>query len=176
VGVSEASKERLAAISGFGGSAATASSIPVSFEEFYATTWPDLAGFAAALVGSATAGDEIAQEAFVRLYARFLLVREPRPYVFRIASNLARRHNGRRQETSLARLPELIAPGMGLDPSVLDAVDRLPPRLRVVVLLHYYADLPVNEVARTVRRPVGSVKRQLSEARAVLAITLGDST
>ena len=63
---------------------------------------------------------------------------------------------------------------VGSQHHLLDAVRRLPPRLSVVVLLHYYADLSVDEVARTLRRPAGSVKRQLSEARAVLAHTLGD--
>jgi RNA polymerase sigma-70 factor (ECF subfamily) len=53
-------------------------------------------------------------------------------------------------------------------------VGRLPDRLRDVVLLHYYADLPVGEVATAVRRPPGTVKRQLSEARAVLAQDLED--
>jgi RNA polymerase sigma-70 factor (ECF subfamily) len=41
------------------------------------------------------------------------------------------------------------------------------------VLLHYWADLPVAEVARLVRRPQGTVKRRLHEARAQLAVTLG---
>ena len=50
-----------------------------------------------------------------------------------------------------------------------DAVDRLPPGLRDVVLLHYYADLPVEDVARAIRRPAGTVKRRLHEARALLS-------
>jgi RNA polymerase sigma-70 factor (ECF subfamily) len=41
------------------------------------------------------------------------------------------------------------------------------------VLLHYYADLPVEEVARLIHRPVGTVKRRLHEARRVLAATGG---
>jgi RNA polymerase sigma-70 factor (ECF subfamily) len=41
-------------------------------------------------------------------------------------------------------------------------------RLREVVLLHYYADLPVAEVAAAIHRPVGTVKRRLHEARALL--------
>jgi RNA polymerase sigma-70 factor (ECF subfamily) len=37
------------------------------------------------------------------------------------------------------------------------------------VLLHYYADLPLAEVARVMHRPLGSIKSRLSEARARLA-------
>lgn len=162
--------------------------LTADFADFYTSTWSDLAGFTTALVGSAAVGDELAQEAFVRLYARFTSIREPppgtltrpwtavrlRPCVFRIATNLARRHNGRRREAPLALASKLIAPAVGVDPQLLDAVRRLPTRLQVVVLLHYYADLPVQDVAQALKRPVGSVKRQLSEARAVLAVTLGE--
>jgi RNA polymerase sigma-70 factor (ECF subfamily) len=70
-------------------------------------------------------------------------------------------------------LPEPAA-AVGGDPGVLAAVRALPERLRVVVLLHYYADLPVADVAKALRRPVGSVKRQLNEARALLSHSLGD--
>jgi RNA polymerase sigma-70 factor (ECF subfamily) len=145
------------------------------FAQFYAQQWSDVAGFSAALVGSVNLGDDVAQEAFARLYARYPLVRDPRPYVFRIAANLAKRQNARREEP-LEHVPEAVAPAVGVDPVLLDAVRRLPERLSVVVLLHYYADLSVDEVARALRRPAGSVKRQLSEARALLAHTLGDAS
>ena len=153
--------------------AAAAESRP-DFAGFYAEHWSDVAGFSAALVGSVNLGDDVAQEAFARLYARYPLIRDPRPYVFRIAANLAKRQNARRREEPLDVVPEAVAPAVGVDPGLLDAVRRLPPRLSVVVLLHYYADLSVDEVARTLRRPAGSVKRQLSEARSVLAHTLGE--
>ncbi len=63
----------------------------------------------------------------------------------------------------------------GPDRAVADAVGRLPARLRVVVLLYYYADLPLRDVAAAVRRPEGTVKWMLAEARELLAQTLGDS-
>jgi RNA polymerase sigma-70 factor (ECF subfamily) len=55
------------------------------------------------------------------------------------------------------------------DTSLRDLVERLPGHLREAVLLHYYADLPVAEVAAALRRPVGTVKRRLHEARALLS-------
>jgi RNA polymerase sigma-70 factor (ECF subfamily) len=51
-------------------------------------------------------------------------------------------------------------------------VDSLPERLRIPVLLHYYADLPIKEVARVMHRPLGSVKSRLNEARCRLAVLL----
>jgi RNA polymerase sigma factor (sigma-70 family) len=144
------------------------------FASFYAEHWSDLAGFMATLVGSTTVGDELTQEAFVRLYPRFRLIREPRPYVFRIGANLANRHRRRPRDEPLEWAPEQVALATGLEPEVLDAVHRLPTRLRLVVLLHYFADLPVNDVAHALHRPVGSIKRQLSEARSLLASALGE--
>lgn len=40
---------------------------------------------------------------------------------------------------------------------VLDAVRRLPAPLRDVVLLRYYADLPIAAVASVLRRPHGTI-------------------
>lgn len=144
------------------------------FGAFYRATWPDVVGFCAAMVGSEAMGEELAQEAFVRLCARYRLTREPRPYVFRIARNLATQHRRHAARVLLTDRPMPEDRSVGPDGGVLDAVRRLPERLSVVVLLHYYADLPVDEVARSLRRPVGSVKRQLNEARTLLATHLGD--
>jgi len=60
------------------------------------------------------------------------------------------------------------------DHGLRDAVERLPDRLRVPMLLHYYADLPIAEVARLIHRPVGTVKQRLHEARTRLAGELGE--
>lgn len=144
----------------------------VDFDGFYAACWPDVAAFCTGLVRRPDVGADLAQEAFTRLYLRWWLVSEPRPYVFRIAGNLARRHLRRAGvEVGLEHAPDgPTAPG---DPDLLDAVNRLPERVRTVVLLHYYVDLPVEEVAAIPGRPPGSVKRQLHEARALLGASLG---
>lgn len=56
----------------------------------------------------------------------------------------------------------------GPDHGLRDLVERLPARLRAVVLLHYYVDLSVADVARLLGRPEGTVKSDLHRARAVL--------
>lgn len=93
-----------------------------------------------------------------------------------VATNLIRDGWARdgRDRALLAALRRRHAPSVAaFDPSVRDAVDRLPARLRVVVVLQYVADLPVSEVALAVGVPVGTVKRRLLEARRALAQTLG---
>jgi RNA polymerase sigma factor (sigma-70 family) len=59
--------------------------------------------------------------------------------------------------------------------SVRDAVQELPDRLRVVVLLHYFADLPVATVARQLEKSEGTVKRDLFDARQRLSAILGET-
>jgi RNA polymerase sigma-70 factor (ECF subfamily) len=58
------------------------------------------------------------------------------------------------------------------DPSVRDLVERLPDKMRTVVLLHYYADLSVHEIATLLGRADGTVKRTLFDARQRLQANL----
>jgi RNA polymerase sigma-70 factor (ECF subfamily) len=51
---------------------------------------------------------------------------------------------------------------------------RLRPRHREVLVLHYVAELPLDEVARELRLPLGTVKSRLNRARRALAEQLGD--
>ena len=54
-------------------------------------------------------------------------------------------------------------------------VESLPRRLAQVVVLHYFADLPVEAVGRQLGIASGTVKRDLYDARARLATLLEDS-
>jgi RNA polymerase sigma-70 factor (ECF subfamily) len=143
------------------------------FAAFYTATFGELAGYGWSLTRDPSIGDELAQEAMTRVYARWGLMREPRPYAYRIVTNLAR-DRWRAQARERESYGDLIAHGVvsGPDTSTLDAVRRLSPALREAVLLHYYADLPIDEVARVLRRPVGTVKRRLHDARVALAAAL----
>ncbi|MDX6225269.1 MAG: hypothetical protein QOJ92_3006 [Frankiales bacterium] len=148
------------------------------FEALYAEHFGPLSGYALAIVGDQGAAVDIAQEAFTRLLARWRSVRDPRAWLFFVATNIARDHW--RQTTKdrvLAResARAIVATAPAHDPWLRDLVQRLPERLREAVLLHYYADLPVEEVARLTHRPVGTVKRRLHEARLVLAGEMGDA-
>jgi RNA polymerase sigma-70 factor (ECF subfamily) len=143
------------------------------FGRFYTAAFGELARYAGRLVSDAHLGDELAQEAMVRVYARWPLMSQPRPYAFRVVHNLATDHWRRRQREHRAlgdvgRAASLPAP----DNSIRDAVDRLPERLRSVVVLHYFADLPLHEIAAILRRPKGTVGRRLHEAREALSQTL----
>ncbi len=141
-------------------------------QEVFRAYYAQLAGWTARLVGDPELAHEIAAEAFTRLLARWTTVNEPRPWLYMTATNLVRDHWRRQQRERRAFQRWRAGAGddaqPAVDPSLRDLVERLPDRLRAPVLLHYYADLPVTEVARVLHRPEGTVKRALYDARALL--------
>lgn len=157
--------------------AGTVAARAATFDALYEQEYANIAGYCYLLVRDEELARDLTQEAFARLLARWVGVREPRPFLFHVVTNLARdvwRRDKRNRAalTVLASQPDLDeAPPDG---GVRDAVARLPQPHRTVVELYYYADLPVAEVAAAVRRPTGTTKRLLSEARAMLAEALGD--
>lgn len=143
--------------------------------EVWAAFYGPLAGWVAGISGDVELGHEIAAEAFIRLLSRWRSVDDPRGFLYVVAANLLRDHWRRetRRRTAFRRLEnERPTDVAGPDTSVRAVIDALPERYRTVVLLHYYADLPVADVARAVGRPEGTVKRELSEARTRLHAAL----
>jgi RNA polymerase sigma-70 factor (ECF subfamily) len=148
------------------------------FQQLYVDHFPALSGYCASLVENREIGAELAQEAFTRLFARWRSVHDPRAFVFFVGTNLATDHwRRRRRDTSLlarlrferARIADRPASG------VVEAIAALPRPLREVVLLYYYADLPLADVATATGRPLGTVKRQLHDARARLRDLMEES-
>ncbi len=136
-----------------------------------------LAGWCASLVGDRDAAHDIASEAFTRLLSRWLTVHDPKGYLYVTATNLVRDRWRREQRDRKlqARLEETTPVSTpAADPWLRDMVERLPDRLRMPVLLHYYADMSVAEVATALRKPEGTIKRMLFDARGRLASWLED--
>jgi RNA polymerase sigma-70 factor (ECF subfamily) len=150
----------------------------LAFEEVYRLHFRDLSGYCAALLGDDQLGVDCAQEAFTRLFGRFRSVREPRPWLFLVATNCVRdewRKRARQRDTARSLAVCGVTSVDPVDPGLRDAIARLPRPHAEVVLLHYFADLPLEDVARQIRRPLGTVKRRLHEARARLQDAIGDA-
>jgi RNA polymerase sigma-70 factor (sigma-E family) len=79
-------------------------------------------------------------------------------------------------EVLMEQLPELSqeAPGPELRLAVLAALATLPPKARAVVVLRYWADLSVDQVAGLLGCSTGNVKSQSSRALDKLRLLLGD--
>jgi RNA polymerase sigma-70 factor, ECF subfamily len=130
-----------------------------------------LSGWCAALVGDRDAAHDIASEAFTRLLSKWIGVRDPRGFLYVTATNLARdRWRREQRDRRLNARLEMVTPSAApaSDPWLRDLVERLPERMRAPVLLHYYADMSIAEVASALHRPQGTIKRTLSDARSRL--------
>ncbi|MDP3712347.1 MAG: RNA polymerase sigma factor [Mycobacteriales bacterium] len=144
----------------------------------WAEHYPRLAGWTKALVGDTDVAHDVAAEAFARLLGTWLTVREPKAFLYTVAGNLARDHWRRTdRDRRLVDRVGAVTPtsASASDPWLRDLVERLPDRLRMPVLLHNYADLPVSEVATALRKSEGTVKRALSEGRAALLAAVESS-
>ena len=130
--------------------------------------------------GHADEARDIVQEAFLAAYRGLDTLADParfRAWVRGIVSNLAHKHLDRRsRDQRLRETPaETSAP---CDPAqdwdrrdaarqVRQVLERLDERHREVVLLHYFEDMRVEAIASFLRKPAGTVKRLLAEARAI---------
>lgn len=132
-----------------------------------------LAGWIRRMTGDDHVAHDIAAEAFVRLLARWDRVDEPRAYLYTTALNLIRDRwrRAERERTALhrdrPRVEDATTPAAA--PELRMLVESLPRRQQQVIVLHYFADLSVDQVARTLGIAPGTVKRDLFEARAALA-------
>jgi RNA polymerase sigma-70 factor (ECF subfamily) len=126
---------------------------------------------------------DVVQEAFARALARpggLDDVENPEAWLRTVALNVVRRRWRRRRllDTILLRdrpIARLVTPGPEPDNADLRvALAAIAPPFREVIVLHYLADLAVDEVAALLEVPVGTVKSRLSRARAALAGLLDD--
>ncbi|MFJ3586656.1 RNA polymerase sigma factor [Streptomyces sp. NPDC090127] len=148
--------------------------------ELFAALYPRLAGWCRRLVDDDETAHEIASEAFTRLWARWTSVAEPQGFLYVTAANLVRDHWRKleRERRAVHRVGVEVTVGPRVeppDPSVRLLVQSLPERLRVPILLHYYADMSIREVSVLTERKEGTIKADLHAARELLRAHLGRS-
>lgn len=142
--------------------------------ELFAAHYGRLAGWCRKLLDEDETAHEIAMEAFTRLLGRLRKVDDPVGYLYVIAANLVRDHwRKTRREREMLRHTKQAYRGSGGEAEfhgrdLRALVEALPDRLRVTVLLYYYAGFPLVDVARLTNRPAGTVKSDLFQARAQL--------
>lgn len=149
------------------------------FAELYQSCYRRLVLTAYGMTGDLGTAEELTQEAFTLAYGRRGRVARtdnPEAWLRTVVVNLARRRGRRRAmfEKILRRTPPPppAPPPTGEHLDLHAAIRELTPEYRSVVVLHYLADLPVDEVAALLGAPVGTVKSRLARARAKLATRL----
>jgi RNA polymerase sigma-70 factor (ECF subfamily) len=148
------------------------------FEEFYQAGYRRLVALVAAIVGDRHQAEDIAQEAFARALTRWSHIARydlPEAWVRRVAIRLtvdaARRLRRARMMSTLLAVGQRGASGRydrhdPLEATALSiALMRLPLPQRQVLVLHYLADLTVDDIARDCGIPAGTVRARLASAR-----------
>jgi RNA polymerase sigma-70 factor (sigma-E family) len=153
-------------------------------EDLYLCHGPEALRLAYLLTGDRELAEDLAQEAFVRIARRLTGLRDAgavRWYLRRTVVNLAHSHL-RRRRVERAHMPVLVSSvalartgtaDVETTQAVRDAIARLSPRQRAVVVLRYYQDLTDQQIASVLNCPVGSVKSALHRATAILRQHLG---
>jgi RNA polymerase sigma-70 factor (ECF subfamily) len=155
----------------------SAEAVGLLFDRYWLTAWTAAYAVAADRALADDAAQDAIQNAFGALH-RFDETRPFGPWLKRIAINRAidlLRSARRREDAELHPWALGEHPEQDLELwAVADAVASLPEGRRLVVVLHYWLDLPLEEIAGVLGLPVGTVGSRLSRALAQLRIALGE--
>jgi RNA polymerase sigma-70 factor (ECF subfamily) len=157
-----------------------ASGEAAAFDELYRRYVHRLAAYGAQMLGDGAAGDDVAQSTLLKAYGALRAGRVPdrmKPWLYRIAHNVAIDLAMRRREVPSAELPEQgaadSAPFAG---ELVAALASLPERQRRVYVLRELHGLRIDETAAELSLTSAQVEQSLFAARNRLAehLVFGD--
>ena len=128
------------------------------------------------LLGDATEAEDATQEALLRAWSGLSSLRDPagfQAWFDRILVNVCRDRMRRRKRIRFIDLEGSPETAAGGDPfgafierdAILQAMRGLRDECRQVIVLHYWADLPLAEIGARLGLPLGTVKSRLHEGR-----------
>jgi RNA polymerase sigma-70 factor (sigma-E family) len=149
------------------------------FVEFATAAAPQLRRTAFLLCGNWHTAEDLTQATLTKMFVSWRRIRQ-REAVFAYASRtlvntyIADKRTKRSGEFVTDTVPELFAEAIGPETRmvVMAALATLPPRARAVVVLRYWADMSVEEVATVLGCSTGTVKSQASRAMDKLRVVL----
>jgi RNA polymerase sigma-70 factor (sigma-E family) len=151
--------------------------VPEDLADFCSREYPRLVGTLALYCGDREVAQELAQEALARACASWSKVSRmdaPGPWINRVAINLANSHFRRRaaerraQDRLDSSAPETKMTDTALSLTIRRAVAALPKRQRTALVLRYFNDLSVAQVADLMGASEGAVRRLTHTAIASL--------
>jgi RNA polymerase sigma-70 factor, ECF subfamily len=149
-----------------------------AYSWFFRGEYPAVVRAAYLVAGDRGAAEDAAQEAFIQLLRHWRKVshyEQPDAWVRRVALRIAMRRAKRdrkRVEIEQSRDRPETTPSTDLD--LMDEVRALPPQQRAAVVLFYYEDRPVAELATILGCSESTAKVHLHKARKSLGLRLGE--
>lgn len=140
------------------------------FDGLYHDARPRMVRLAWLLVGSRPVAEDVVHDAFLAVHQRWGGIDNPGAYLRRAVVNgsLAWRRRRDHEERLLLAIGEPPPTGDPVVDTLWDAIQRLAPERRAVVVLRYWADLPHAEIASLLGCPVATVRTRLHRALADL--------
>jgi RNA polymerase sigma factor (sigma-70 family) len=126
------------------------------------------------LTGSVETAEELVMDAFTRLAPRIDELDQPAAYLRTAVVNATRSHHRRVRTARAHAMPTAAA---AVDPEIDELwqrLDQLRPDERACVVLRFYEDLPLADIATQLDLPLGTVKSHLHRAIATLRTLLTD--
>lgn len=148
------------------------------FREYFEADIDRLVGFAFRLTGNRAAAEDLAQDAMLKTFHAWRRIRDrERPGVYARAA-LVNAHRSLLRRSLVAAKHRQPAPApVGLDEDatlVWAELATLPPKQRAAIVLHYYEDMPQNEIARVLGCAQGTVNSLVFRGLARLRDRLSD--
>jgi RNA polymerase sigma-70 factor (sigma-E family) len=139
-----------------------------TFDDLFRRRYDAMVRLAYLMVDRVDLAEELVQDAFVRVHARWKRIDNPSAYLRAAVVNACR--NEQRRRRVARRLPAGTATDSTEDApdELFDALRSLPADRRAVLVLRFYEDLSTDQIAAVLGIPEGTVKSMTHRALAQL--------
>lgn len=148
-----------------------------AYDWFFRTEYPAVLKTAYLVTHDREAARDVTQEAFIQLLRHWRKVsryERPDAWVRRVAIRIAVRQSRKLSRQRSAEVEPIAPPHVQMDPDVVREVRALPAMQRAAVVLFYFEDRPVSEIAEILDCSPSTAKVHLHRARKTLAERLGE--
>jgi RNA polymerase sigma-70 factor (ECF subfamily) len=152
-----------------------------AFEELVRRLQRRVYGFAYHHLRDPEEAHDLAQEIFVKLFrnlGRYDPERPFEPWFWKLCANTTINYRRKRVPLPAEPAEEAVDPEStraAHDPALVEALAQLDPSYRLPILLHYYADLSLEQVSLSLNLSVAAIKSRLHRARAQLRNSLAEA-
>lgn len=133
-----------------------------TFEQLYTAELHNLVNLATFFLSSRQEAEEAVQDTFVKLHKRWHKIDNPKPFVKRAVVNRCK--DLLKQRKRYAKRVEQLQNQPRTTPErhyLLDILDKLDDQRRLIVVLRFYGNYQLNEIANLLDLPEGTVRSNL---------------